>query len=55
MGNGEPSKSSKQRSDIVIVAIVKDHSGYSVENILEGKGAGEKAGKFIELFCKLKM
>lgn len=45
----------KWRSDVIIFALEKDHSGYSVENRLEGKGAEEKAGKFTELVFKLKM
>lgn len=40
---------------MVIFALEKDHPGYSVENRLEGMGAGEKAGKSIELIFKLKM
>ena len=48
------SKDFQQRND-VIFALQKDHSGYNVENRFEGKGAGEKGGKFIELVFKLKM
>lgn len=37
----------KRWSDLVLFALEKNDSGYSVEKGLEGKGAGEKAGKFI--------
>lgn len=53
MANGEPSKDFRQRSNVVIFALEKQHSGYNVENRLQGKGAGKKAGKFIELVKKI--
>lgn len=49
MANGEPSKGFKQRSNVVMFVLEKQHSGYNVEHRLEGKGANEKVGKFTEL------
>ena len=45
----------KRWSDLFLSALEKDDSGYSVEKGLEGKGAGEKGGKFTEFVFQLKM
>lgn len=51
MGHGDPSQGFQQRSTVVIFALERDDSSYSIENRLETKGAGEKAGKVTELVC----
>lgn len=43
----------KRWSDLFLSALEKDDSGY--KKGLEGKGAGEKGGKFTEFVFQLKM